>query len=272
MNNRLLGAICGDVVGSTYEMRNTRTKDPKNVQLYLKQSDFTDDTIGTIATADALLHNKSFESAYREWFKKYNARGCGHLFRVWVYDEDPHPYNSYGNGSGMRVSPVGYWCDSLGETFDMAEESAVCTHNHPEGVKGAQAIAGAIYMARNGSSKEEIKFEILRRFYPEWANKTLDEIKPDYSFDSTCQGSVPVAIIAFLESENYEDCIIKAIAMGGDSDTLAAMAGSIANAFYKRIGIKLIEWVEDKLPDEMLDIITEFDNKVNEHIHNSVQY
>lgn len=271
MNNRLLGAICGDVVGSTYEMRNARTKDPKNVQLYLKQSDFTDDTIGTIATADALLHNKSFESAYREWFQKYNARGCGKLFRQWVYDEDPHPYNSYGNGSGMRVSPVGYWCDSFEETLELAKKSAECTHNHPEGIRGAQAIAGAIYMARNGFNKEEIKYDILQRFYPEWLNKTLEEIKPDYSFDSTSQGSVPVAIIAFLESENYEDCIIEAIAMGGDSDTLAAMAGSIANAYYKRIGVRLLEWVEDKLPDEMLDIITEFDIKINEHISNSIR-
>lgn len=266
MTERLLGAIAGDVSGQRYEFGKSRTKNPKRVDLYLSNSTFTDDTIGTIATADALLRGITFKEAYLEWFKKYNNRGCGSLFRKWLNSKDPQPYGSFGNGSAMRVSPVGYWADSLEGAYILAEASAVCSHNHPEGIKGAKATAGAIWMAVHGHSKEQIKEEILDKFYPSYKDLTLDDIRPDYGFDSTCQGSVPVALLAFLESINYEDCIIKAISMGGDADTLAAIAGSIALAFYKRMSVRLAEFVRGKLPSEITKVISDFDKTVNEHL------
>lgn len=261
MTERLLGAVAGDVCGQKYEFGKNRTKNAKSVYLYLPNSSFTDDTIGTIATADALMRGITFKEAYLEWFRKYDARGCGHLFRKWVNSDDPQPYGSWGNGSAMRVSPVGYWADSLENAYLLAEASAVCSHNHPEGIKGAKAIAGAVWMADNSYTKEQIREEILDKFYPEYSDLTLDDIRPSYEFDSSCQGSVPVAIIAFLESNNYEDCIVKAIAMGGDADTLAAMAGSIALAFYKDMSVRLAEFVRAKLPKEIMRVISDFDKK-----------
>lgn len=269
MIERLFGAIAGDISGQRYEFGKNRTKNPKRVDLYLSDSTFTDDTIGTIATADALLRDIPFKDAYLKWFRKYNNRGCGGLFRKWLNSKNPQPYGSFGNGSAMRVSPVGYWADSLEDAYTFAEASAVCTHNHPEGIKGAKAIAGAIWMAKNGHTKEQIKEEILDKFYPDYSNQTLDDIRPDYEFDSTCQGSVPVAILAFLESKNYEDCIVKAISMGGDADTLAAIAGSVALAFYKKMSVRLAEFIRSKLPSEMLTVISDFDKVINEHLSGS---
>lgn len=257
-NNLLLGAIVGDVCGSWYEWK--RTKNPINVNLYLPQTSFTDDTIGTIATAYALMNNISFTESYQYWFRRYNAKGCGKLFKKWVYEDNPQPYGSWGNGSAMRVSPVAYVSKSLSECLDLAKKSAECTHNSTEGIKGAQCIAECIWTCYN---ENETNFnDILKKYYPEHITSTLDKIRPNYHFDSSCQGSVPVAVLSFLESESYEDCIIKAISMGGDADTLAAMAGSIAYAHYGEISDKLANFVLEKLPKEFVDIIEQFDKFV----------
>ena len=288
-NNLLLGAIVGDVCGSWYEF--DACKEYDKINLYLPQSSFTDDTIGTIATAYALMNNISFTESYQYWFRKYNAKGCGHLFRQWVYLDNPKPYGSWGNGSAMRVSPVAYVAKNEEECLKLAEKSAECTHNSKEGIKGAQLIAKCIYInklmwsdlnkydmsdAVRNHIRSIIKFSFvddLKECYPKYVitNKNkipniyprkLDKIRPNYHFDSSCQGSVPVAIISFLESESYEDCIIKAISMGGDADTLAAMAGSIAYAHYGEMSDKLANFVLEKLPKEFVNIIEQFDKFV----------
>lgn len=186
---------------------------------------------------------------------------------VWEYTEDGEysislevPYGSYGNGSAMRVSPVGFYAHNAKECLELAKNSALCSHNDPEGVKGAQAIALAIYRAKHDSITKNQIWYVLDNYYPEYTEKTLDEIRPGYHFDSTCQGSVPIALLAFLESEDYEDCLKLAISMGGDSDTIAAMAGSIAYAYYEKMPQIIFDQVWDVLPEEMIDIIETFDD------------
>ena len=247
MNNILLGAIAGDVCGSYYEWH--RTKNEKSIDLFHKDATFTDDTIGTIATAHALMEDIPFAESYQYWFRRYNAKGCGKLFRKWVWDDNYKPYGSFGNGSAMRVSPVGYVAENTEQCLNFAKASAECTHNHPEGIKGAQCVAECIWSCYHLKENANIN-DILKKYYPVYSTKTLSEIRPNYNFDSSCQGSVPVAVLAFLESQNYEDCITKAIAMGGDADTLAAMAGSIAYAYYGKMSVRLSEFVLAKLPDE----------------------
>lgn len=268
MRKRLLGAIIGDISGSSYEFRKHRTKKKEAVHLTNGESDFTDDTICTIAIADAIMRRLPFKDSLIEWCKEYNAKGCGGMFRKWVYAEDPQPYGSWGNGSAMRVSPVGWLATSLPECLDLARETAMCSHNSIEAVLGAQCIAMCIYLARQGKDKDYIRAAFLR-MYPDW-DKTLDEIRPSYGFDSSCQGSVPVAVLAFLESEDYESCLINAISMGGDADTLAAMAGGIALAYYKQIPQYLIDFAEEKLPNEILDVISDFDVYADEHLHSAM--
>lgn len=263
MNNILLGAIAGDVCGSYYEWH--RTKNEKSIDLFRKDATFTDDTIGTIATAHALMEDIPFAESYQYWFRRYNAKGCGKLFRKWVWDDNYKPYGSFGNGSAMRVSPVGYVAENTEQCLNFAKASAECTHNHPEGIKGAQCVAKFIYNSLHDSPTliDDFKYELFTGWYSEFHPRTLDEIRPNYHFDSSCQGSVPVAVLAFIESKNYEDCITKAIAMGGDADTLAAMAGSIAYAYYGKMSVRLSEFVLAKLPDEFKEVITKFDKFVN---------
>jgi len=215
----------------------------------------------TIAIADSLLHKKEYADSIRYWARRYPNRGYGSFFKRWIY-EDLGPYNSYGNGSAMRVSPIGYWFDDINDVLSEAQESAVVTHNHPEGIKGATATAAAIFLARFEKSKDIIKKYLEEKFGYN-ISFTLDEIRPYYHFDETCQGTVPQAIAAFLESNDYESAIRNAISIGGDSDTIAAITGGIAHACYKNIPDNIITNAKLLLPKEMMNIILEFENRIN---------
>lgn len=266
MKNYLFGAIAGDISGGFYECKFCRTKDINKVRLIKTGDSFSDDTVCTLGIADALIKYKhptveQFRDCLQEWCQKYPNRGYGGKFKDWILN--PVPYNSYGNGSAMRVSPIGYYADSEEECLELAKLSAECSHNHPEGIKGAQAIALCIYYALNSGAPRVKILEVLRLKYPTYASKTLDDIRPDYKFTSTCEGSVPIAILAFLESHDYEECLKLAISMGGDSDTIAAMAGSIAYAFYEEMSEELEDHVIENLPEEALKICRKFDRLIN---------
>lgn len=235
----MYGAILGDIIGSPFEFdRGDKTKDFK---LFSRRSHFTDDSVMTLAVCEALLKVgqdatvKEIEdaviSSMQSWGRRYPHAGYGGYFRRWLTACHPEPYNSFGNGSAMRVSAVGWLYDSLENTRTVAKATANVTHNHPEGIKGAEATASAIFMARKGSSKEEIKKYIENEFHYD-LNRTLDEIRPSYHMDETCQKTVPEAIIAFLEAKDFEDAIRNAVSLGGDTDTLGAITGSIAEAYY----------------------------------------
>ena len=235
----MYGAILGDIIGSPFEFdRGDKTKDFK---LFSRRSHFTDDSVMTLAVCEALLKVgqdvtvKEIEdaviSSMQSWGRRYPHAGYGGYFRRWLTARHPEPYNSYGNGSAMRVSAAGWLYDSLEKTRTIAKATANVTHNHPEGIKGAEATASAIFMARNGSSKEEIKKYIENEFHYD-LNRTLNEIRPGYHMDETCQKTVPEAIIAFLEAKDFEDAIRNAVSLGGDTDTLGAITGSIAEAYY----------------------------------------
>ena len=235
----MYGAILGDIIGSPFEFdRGDKTKDFK---LFSRRSHFTDDSVMTLAVCEALLKVgqdvtvKEIEdaviSSMQSWGRRYPHAGYGGYFRRWLTARHPEPYNSYGNGSAMRVSAVGWLYDSLEKTRTVAKATTNVTHNHPEGIKGAEATASAIFMARNGSSKEEIKKYIENEFHYD-LNRTLNEIRPGYHMDETCQKTIPEAIIAFLEAKDFEDAIRNAVSLGGDTDTLGAITGSIAEAYY----------------------------------------
>jgi ADP-ribosylglycohydrolase len=232
----MLGAIIGDICGSVYEFNNERRME--KLELFKNGCFPTDDSVMTVAVARALMDSwgdsdevirQTLVDAMHYYGHLFPRAGYGGKFYRWLAGSDRRPYNSYGNGSGMRVSPAGWMYDTLEETLHAAKLTAEVTHDHPEGIKGAQAIAAAIYLARTGRTKVEIRQFIEENFYK--LDFTLDEIRPHYTFDETCQGSCPQAIEAFLEGESFEDVIRKAISLGGDSDTIAAMAGSIAEAF-----------------------------------------
>lgn len=227
----MLGAIVGDIVGSIYEWNNIKTTE---FPLFSDKSHFTDDTVLTLAVAKWLMEDtdhqpKELVRCMQELGRKYPSAGYGGRFRKWLASDSPKPYHSYGNGSGMRVSPVALFAQTLDEALELAKLSAQVTHNHREGIWGAQAIAACIFMHREGKSKNEIRDFISGRFGYN-LNRRLDDIRPDYRFDETCFGSVPVAILAFLEAGSFEETIRLAVSMGGDSDTIACMAGSIASA------------------------------------------
>ncbi len=253
----MIGAIAGDIIGSVYEWNNIKTTD---FPLFDEKSTFTDDSVLTIAVAHAILDNLDYGETIKQYGQKYPGRGYGSSFSKWLYLPNNEPYNSWGNGSAMRVSPVGFAFDTLERVLSEAEKSAAVTHNHLEGIKGAQSVALAIFLARKLESKETIKREIGSRFSYN-LNRTLSEIRPNYTFDVSCQGSVPESIIAFLESNDYEDAIRLAISIGGDSDTIACITGSIAQAFYKEIPMYITESVRERLPDDLWQIVERFDNK-----------
>ena len=252
----LIGAICGDIMGSPYEFWRSRIK-KYDFNPFPPRARFTDDTVMSIAVADWIMHGGDLSKVMQNWGHKYPNAGFGGMFIQWLKVEEPKPYNSFGNGSAMRVSPVGCAFDTLEETLQKAKESAEVTHNHPEGIKGAEATAASIFMARTGASKEEIKKYISETFGYD-LNRTCDEIRPKYKFDATCQGSVPESIICFLESKDYEDCVRLAVSMGGDADTMGAIAGSIAAAFYNEIPETILEKCWAKLPEDIKDIIEKF--------------
>jgi ADP-ribosylglycohydrolase len=253
----MIGAIAGDIIGSVFEQHPIKTTD---FPLFSSQSRFTDDTVLTIAIADSILNNIDYAIALKRFGRKYPYAGYGLSFFHWLQSEKNTPYNSWGNGAAMRVSPVGFAFDSKDAVLSEAENSAAVTHNHPEGIRGAQATALAIYLARTGHTKSEIKTEISDRFHYD-LSRSIDSIRPDYRFDISCQGTVPEAIIAFLESEDWEDAVRKAISLGGDSDTIGCITGGIAQGFYKKVPREVISNVKKRLPADFLIIIQEFNRR-----------
>ena len=229
----MLGAIIGDIVGSTREWRNIKTED---FELVLKGSRFTDDTIMTLAVAEWLMTDpehkpETLVACMQRLGRRYPNAGYGGMFRKWLANDNPQPYGSFGNGSAMRVSPVGLYANSLDEALELARITASVSHNHPEGIKGAQAVAACVYLQKEGKPKAEIKKYIEQTFGYD-LNRTINEIRTYYTFDVSCQGSVPEAIIAFLEGNSFEEVIRLAVSIGGDSDTIACMAGAIAACRY----------------------------------------
>ncbi len=250
----MLGAIAGDIIGSVYEWHNIKRTD---FPLFDLGCTFTDDTVLTVAIADAILNKSSYGEKLREYFELYPGRGYGSHFRKWAAHHSSKAYYSMGNGSAMRVSPVGFGFNTLDEVLREAKRSAEPTHNHPEGIKGAQATASAIFLARRGASKDEIKRYIEDHFAYD-LDESLDQIRTYYRFDETCPGSVPQAIRAFLESNDYEDAIRKAISIGGDSDTIACITGGIAQAFYKAIPHPIKKKVFEILDERLKRTVGEF--------------
>ena len=261
----MLGAIIGDVVGSIYEFNNHRSKE---FDIYTTSMDFTDDTVMTAAVAEWLmLTDRSMaklEDTMVYWGKRYGGAGYGGKFYCWLflpralgYGDKRVPYNSFGNGSAMRVSAVGWLFDTLEETEEWAKRSAEITHNHPEGIKGAQATAAAIFMARTGATKEQIKTYVEQKYGYD-LSRTCDEIRPMYQFNETCQGTVPEAISAFLESTDFEDAIRTAVSLGGDSDTLACITGGIAEAYYREIPGWMVKGVWGKLDEDLRNVVYNF--------------
>ena len=265
----MLGAIIGDIVGSPYEFNNINTTD---FPLFSDKSRFTDDTVMTMAVAEALMEGEESEN-YVTSMKKYGTlylnAGYGGRFRKWLASSDIEPYNSYGNGSAMRVSPVAWWFGTLEDVEKGAEVSAAVTHNHPEGIKGAQAAAAVIFLARKGESKDAIRNYIVSK-YGYNLHRTLKKIRPTYKFDGSCQGTVPEAIIAFLESTEFVDAIRKAISLGGDSDTLAAITGSIAEAAYG-VPEYTKKQVLTKLDETLLSVFTRWQNVIQDKKYKKVE-
>ena len=264
----MFGAFIGDIIGSTREFSGWKDWDFK---LFPSDSSYTDDSVMTVAIGDALMDWKDFggdlKTLFVEAMRNYGKRypdpvgGYGRGFKTWLFSKDPQPYNSCGNGSAMRVSPCGLMAQSLEEALDLAKQSAEVTHNHPEGIKGAQATAAAIYLAKSGASKEDICAFVRENFYP--LDKTLDEIRPRYGFSGTCQGSVPQSIQAFLESTDFETAIRNVISLGGDADTMGAITGSIAWAYYGRDGItsemqSIWEQAKKYISQELIDCAVDF--------------
>ena len=257
----MIGAIAGDIIGSAYEWFRVKTTD---FELFTEKSRFTDDTVLTVAIADCVLNKKDYVKTLKEYGRKYPHAGYGGWFNAWLYAEPSPPYNSYGNGSAMRVSPIGFAFDDLDTVMKEAKKSAEVTHNHPEGIKGAQATAVAIFLSKSGESKNSIKSRIIKMFKYNLDQK-LDDIRPTYEFNETCQGSVPQAIISFLESEDYEDAVRKAISLGGDSDTLGCITGGIAQAYYKKIPKRIKDKASKLLDKDLLSIVDTFTEKYIEH-------
>jgi ADP-ribosylglycohydrolase len=251
----MIGVIAGDVIGSVHE--HSRTKSTA-FPLFVPFCRFTDDTVLTVATAYAILNGVPYETAYRDFGRQHPDAGYGGTFYSWLLSAEPRPYNSWGNGSAMRVAPVGLAFTSVDEVMREAGRSAAVTHSHVEGIKGAQATALAVFMGRTGASKEEIRNELTRRFDYD-LRRSIDQIRPTYEWDVSCQGSVPEAIVAFLDSDDVEHAIRLAISLGGDSDTQAAIAGGIAHAFYRHVPESIVGPVRARLPAEFLEVIDEFD-------------
>ncbi len=250
----MLGAIAGDIIGSVHEFMGIKTID---FPLFCDNSDFTDDSVLTIALADAILNACDYSELMKNYYFRYPGRGYGGMFHEWASSADSDPYNSWGNGAAMRISPAGWAYDSLEATLDHAAKFTEVTHNHPEGIKGAQATAAAICLARIGNSKEVIREFIATRFEYDLA-RTCDEIRPSYSFNESCQRTVPEAIIAFLDSTDYENAIRLAISLGGDADTLACITGGIAEAFYGGVPPAIAAAALSFLDDPLREITMEF--------------
>ena len=259
--NAIKGAICGDIIGSTFEVNSIKSKE---FELFEFGSTFTDDTVMTIAVANWLIKDKNSKEVLINELKyfgnKYPNSGYGGMFRRWLKDSNSKPYGSWANGSAMRVSACAYMGKSLKEVNKLAYTSAIVTHNHPEGIKGAQSVADATYLALKGESKNNIKKHVEKNYEYDLSN-TFDKIRPDYLFDVSCAGSVPESIICFLEAEDYEDAIRNAISLGGDADTQASICGSIAGAYW---GVPDEIWDEsmEYLDYEFIEVLDNFEKNI----------
>ena len=250
----ILGALLGDTIGSVHEWAKTKSTD---FALWSPKSRPTDDSVLTCATAEALLAGVAYDKAYRDWARRYPNAGYGGAFRRWFASDDAGPYGSWGNGSAMRASPIGVAMTTVDDVLAEAERSAIVTHDHAEGIKGAQAAALAVFLARTRVPKEDIRREIAARFGYDMV-RTLDEIRPGYAFDVSCQGSVPEALLAFLESNSTEQAIRLAISLGGDADTQACIAGAAAAAWEGGVPDPLARELWRRLPDDMRDVVEAF--------------
>jgi ADP-ribosylglycohydrolase len=250
----MLGAIVGDVIGSVHEKARTKTKD---FPLFTPESRFTDDTVLTVAVAEALLRGREYVDVFLDYFDAYPHAGYGKGFRSWANSRQRTPYYSHGNGSAMRVSPVAYVATTLEEVLAEAERSAAVTHNHEHGIRGAQATAAAIFLARTGHSKEQIRHFTEAQF-DYFLDETLDQLRPTYQFEVSCQGSVPQSIRAFLESTGFEDAVRNAISLGGDADTMACIAGAIAEAYYGGVPAEIAATALARLDDRLRSVVQMF--------------
>lgn len=248
----MLGAVLGDIIGSVFESSGAKSK---RFPLFAPGSTFTDDTVCTVAVAEALVRGTTPDRALRSWGLRYPGRGYGGAFAAWLHSPDPKPYGSFGNGAAMRVSPAGLLARTLDEALDTARRVTEVTHNHPEGLKGAAATAHAIFLARGGERPEAIRRAIADTYHYD-LSRTVDEIRPAYSFDITCQGSVPPALACALEAQDFEDAIRNAISLGGDADTLAAIAGGVAEALFG-IPESIAHEGFARLPPEMIEMLSE---------------
>jgi ADP-ribosylglycohydrolase len=250
----VLGAIAGDIIGSVHEYIGTKTT---AFELFHPDCRFTDDTVLAIAVADCLLHGADYVAKFHEYFHAYPNAGYGLRFLQWADAGSRQPYNSWGNGSAMRVPAVGHAFNRLEDVVAEAKRSAEVTHNHPEGVRGAQAAAAAIFLARTGASKDDIRNAVEEMFGYD-LHRRLDDIRVTYEFDESCQGTVPPAITAFLESIDYEDAIRKAVSLGGDADTLACITGGIAEAYYGGVPAPIAKQALDRLDDRLRTMTLKF--------------
>lgn len=252
----MIGVIAGDIIGSIYEVNNIKSKD---FELFSNLSRWTDDSCLTIASIDKLLNHKTYKEVYRDYGRKYPDAGFGGMFRKWFKSDVQMPYGSWGNGSAMRVCPIGYLFNHSSLVMNEAAESSFVTHSHPDAIKGAQCIAICVFLAKNGFTKEEIEQHISEKFKYN-LSFDLNEFKKTYTFDVSANGTVPVAIKSFLESENFEDSIRLAISIGGDSDTIAAIVGGISEAFYKDIPEHITSEVMCRIPEDFKIILSKFYN------------
>lgn len=250
----MLGSIAGDIIGSVYEWNRIKTKD---FPLFQPHSVFTDDSVLTIAIAEAIQNQSDYRTTIIQYGRCYPHAGYGSAFQQWLLTTEPEPYESWGNGSAMRVSPVGVAFSDEATVLKESELTAVFTHNHPEGIKGAQATALAVFMAKHGNTKDDIRDAISSRFQYD-LSKTIDDIRESYTFQVSCQKSVPEAILAFLDSTSWEDAVRNAISLGGDSDTLACITGGIAEAFYRDIPLYVLREVRSRLTEELWTSSTRF--------------
>ena len=251
----MIGAIVGDVIGSPFESCNVKST---AFRLFGQSAQCTDDSILTVATADALLNDGDYCQAYHDYFHRFPNAGYGGRFVVWANRREAEPYHSWGNGSAMRVSPVGWARDTFDDVMDEAERTARVTHDHPDGIVGAQAVAVCVFLARTEHNRDRIRQFVHHGCqYP--LDRTVDQIRPTYEFDASCRGTVPIAVQAFLESTDFESAVRLAISVGGDSDTIACIAGAIAHAYYSSIPTHLFRPVVDTyLPDDLLDVTLRF--------------
>lgn len=253
----MIGAIAGDIIGSAYEFGRTKSKE---FPLFGPKSTFTDDSVLTAAVAQAILTDGDYARAVREFGRRHPGRGYGGFFQGWLMSPDPKPYNSWGNGSAMRAGPVGFAFDTVEEVLREAKRSAEFTHDHPEGIKGAQAAALAVFLARTEWDKDLIRTEITARFGYD-LDRTVEGIRPGYRHYESCQKTVPEAVIAFIGSASYEDAIRNAVSLGGDADTLACIAGTIAEAFYGPVPAEIRAKVKEILSPDLWQVAETFCHK-----------